>query len=376
MKALFLIFHGFEDFNGISKKIRSQIKALKECGLDVKTCYLEENNKKLRMIDDTIIADYGNGIFAKIKKRISFQSVINYVQKEKISFIYIRYDHNSNPFTIHLVKELKRLNCKIVLEIPTYPYDKEYQFLPFAYKRILWTDQLFRRKFVSYVDYIVTFSDDKEIWAIPTINISNGIDFESIKLKTKINDTNKELHLLGVATIHPWHGFDRILCGLAEYYKKNPNYKVIFHIVGFGVPEVVDYYKRLIKEGNINDYVHFYGGLFGEKLDEIFEKCDMGIGSLARHRSNIDKIKTLKNREYAARGIPFIYSETDDDFENMPYIKKEKADDSPINIDELIKFHKSVTLSPEEIRNTILNKLSWKNQMSIVIQKAMKYNLK
>ena len=60
----------------------------------------------------------------------------------------------------------------------------------------------------------------------------------------------------------------------------------------------------------------------------------------------------------------------------MPYIKKEKADDSPINIDELIKFHKSVTLSPEEIRNTILNKLSWKNQMSIVIQKAMKYNLK
>jgi hypothetical protein len=96
----------------------------------------------------------------------------------------------------------------------------------------------------------------------------------------------------------------------------------------------------------------------------------MGIGSLARHRSNIDKIKTLKNREYAARGIPFIYSETDDDFENMPYIKKEKADDSPINIDELIKFYKSVTLCPEEIRNTILNKLSWKNQMDLVIQKS------
>ena len=35
MKALFLIFHGFEEANGISKKIRYQIEALKECGLQV-----------------------------------------------------------------------------------------------------------------------------------------------------------------------------------------------------------------------------------------------------------------------------------------------------------------------------------------------------
>jgi hypothetical protein len=43
MKALFLIFHGFEEGNGISKKIRYQIKALKECGLDVSICYMTED---------------------------------------------------------------------------------------------------------------------------------------------------------------------------------------------------------------------------------------------------------------------------------------------------------------------------------------------
>ena len=32
MKALFLIFHGFDKANGISKKIHYQVKALKECG--------------------------------------------------------------------------------------------------------------------------------------------------------------------------------------------------------------------------------------------------------------------------------------------------------------------------------------------------------
>ena len=33
MKALFLIFHGFDKANGISKKIHYQVKALKECGV-------------------------------------------------------------------------------------------------------------------------------------------------------------------------------------------------------------------------------------------------------------------------------------------------------------------------------------------------------
>lgn len=64
----------------------------------------------------------------------------------------------------------------------------------------------------------------------------------------------------------------------------------------------------------------------------MFNQCDFGIGSLGRHRSGIDKIKTLKNREYAARGIPFIYSETDEDFEQMPYVLKAPADESPIDI--------------------------------------------
>ncbi len=41
MKALFLIFHGFDKANGISKKIHYQVKALKECGLDARLCYYD-----------------------------------------------------------------------------------------------------------------------------------------------------------------------------------------------------------------------------------------------------------------------------------------------------------------------------------------------
>lgn len=373
MKALFLIFHGFEEYNGISKKILYQIQALKDCGLETHVCYLNDiDDHKTRMLDNEVLRDYGSGVKGKILKRIEFKSIANYVRDNNIDFIYLRYDHNANPFTIKLVKQLKKSGAKIAMEIPTYPYDQEYIGLPAPYQRILFVDKRYREKFARYVDKVVTFSDYESIWNRPTIRISNGIDFSKIKVKPHLNDTSKEFHLLGVATIHPWHGFDRAIAGMINYYKTNPELKVYLHIVGFGVPEVVDEYKRMVSENHLEEYIIFHSALFGKELDDIFDKSDMGIGSLARHRSNIDKIKTLKNREYAARGIPFIYSETDDDFENRPYIMKAPADDTPIKIEELISFYRSIKMTPMEIRSSIENTLSWKHQMQIVIDQMFK----
>lgn len=369
MKALFLIFHGFEEANGISKKIRYQVNALKQCGLDVRTCYLtDDDNHKLRMIDDTVLRDYGNGVQGKILKRIEFDSIIDYVKKEQIDFIYVRYVHNASPFTIRLMRKLKKTGARIAMEIPTYPYDQEYRGLPFAYQRILFFDRCFRKQLARYVDRIVTFSDDKHIWNRPTICISNGIDFGQIPVKTKVNDTTGELHLIAVATMHPWHGFDRAIVGMVNYYRHGKrDLEVFLHIVGYGVPELVDSYKKEVADNRLEAHVLFHSALFGEELDKMFEQSDFGIGSLARHRSGIDKIKTLKNREYAARGIPFVYSETDDDFEQMPYILKAPADDTPLDIEKLIAFYRKLTMTPIEIRQTIEQTLSWKQQMKRVI---------
>lgn len=368
MKALFLIFHGFEEYNGISKKILYQIQALKDCSLDTHVCYLNDiDNHKTRMIDGDILRDYGNGIKGKILKRIEFNSIVNYVKNNQIKFIYLRYDHNANPFTINLIKRLKKTGAKIAMEIPTYPYDQEYKGLPLPYQRILFFDKCFRGFFAKHIDKIVTFSDYDVIWKKPTIRISNGIDFSKIKVKKQRNDTSKNINLIGVATIHPWHGFDRAIQGLIDYYSKPHELNVSFHIIGSGVPKVLEYYKALIKEHGLEDKIILHGPLFGEQLDNMFEISDIGIGSLARHRSNITKIKTLKNREYAARGIPFVYSETDDDFESMPYIMKVPDDDTPLDIDKVIEFYHSVSMSPAEIRATIEQTLSWKHQMQIVL---------
>ncbi len=370
MKALFLIFHGFNPANGISKKIHYQVNGLKACGVDTRLCYMDETTgRKLRMVDNHVLRDYGSGLKSKLLKRTEYSSIIEYARKERIDFVYMRSDHNANPFTIHMVRKLKETGIKVVMEIPTYPYDQEYESL--SRRKFLFIDQCFRKILARQLSGIVTFSDYPIIFGKPALQISNGVDFSQIPLKRKINDTNHELHLIGVAEIHYWHGFDRLVRGLANYYQTHPSYKVYFHIIGefFGEREKKEILP-VIKQHGLEEYIILHGARHGKELDDLFEQADMAIGSLARHRSGIIHIKTLKNREYAARGLSFIYSEIDSDFENKPYILKAKADESPIDIYQIIEFYKRQKLSPEQIRNSILS-LSWKSQMNKVLSCLM-----
>lgn len=368
-KVLFLIFHGFDPNNGISKKISYQVDAFKKCGMDVHLCYMDEKDTKKRIIDGNVIADYGNGLLSKILKRTDFSAISNYVKKNQIDLIYIRSNHNANLFTINMVKKMKAYGAKVVMEIPTYPYDIEYKAQGIS--RQIFQDKIFRNQLAKYLDAIVTFSDFDKIFGQRTIKISNGIDFDSVKMKTTINDTSKELNLIGVAEIHEWHGFDRIVRGLADYYSKPQDYLVEFHVIGyFFSKEIEDEFRKIISDNHMENYVILYGKKHGTELDNLFDKCDFGIGSLGRHRVGIDKIKTLKNREYAARGIPFIYSETDSDFDPKPYVLKAPADESPIEIQRIIDFYKRNTMSPIEIRESITD-LSWKKQMELVIKEVL-----
>ena len=94
--------------------------------------------------------------------------------------------------------------------------------------------------------------------------------------------------------------------------------------------------QAIIDKYGIQDKIIFHGQLFGDALDKVFNQSCFAIGSLARHRSGITIIKTLKNREYATRGLDFI------------------------------DHHQ---IKPEEIRKTVEN-LSWKIQMQKVIDEA------
>lgn len=368
MKALFLIFHGFVPHNGISKKIGYQMSALQQCGVDIRLCYLsiDQDGYHKRMLDDEVLENFGKGDFAKIKKRIRYAKLTDYIIKNDIKFLYIRSFHNANPFLNRMLKKLKHAGVKLVMEIPTYPYDQEYQHAPFSLRIVFILDKIFRNQLARQLYRIVTFSNDQVIFGVPAINLSNGIDFDQIKMKTTINNHPGRLHLIGVAEIHFWHGFDRVISGLAEYYKNKIAVMIYFDIVGYGDQELKKL-QDMVVIYNLEKYVTFHGPKTGAELDRLFEKADMGVASLARHRSGITRIKPLKNREYAARGIPFIYSEIDDDFEQMPYVMKAPADESPLDMGKVIDFFYKRKFDPMEIRSSIIHSLSWKVQMKKVI---------
>ena len=377
MKILFLVYHGFSEVSGISKKIHYQVKGLRENGHDVRLCYygFAENGHRCRYIDDKIIKDYGKGKWAGIRQRTDYDCVYDYCVREGVQFVYARCFQNANPWLIRFFKRLKKAGIHAVTEIPTYPYDSEFVGFPFQTRMNLKIDQLFRNQLYRQMDAVVTFSDAQEIFGQRTINISNGVDFDSIPLHEPLT-MNHELHLIGVAEVHYWHGYDRLIAGLGEYYKQADHLRdVFFHIVGgVGPSEMYDSmhapgFAELMEKYSINDKVIFHGQLFGQQLDEVFNQCQFAIGSLARHRSGITAIKTLKNREYATRGIPFIYSEQDSDFDHQPYVVKASADESPVNIQQIIDFVDSFKMRPEEIRCTVEH-LTWKTQMQQVVQQV------
>ena len=348
MNVLFLVYHGFSDASGISKKIHYQVKGLRENGHEVHLCYydFDPRGHRCRFIDDQVIRDYGTGKMAALRQRFDYDCIYEYCKLNGIQFVYARCFMNADPILIRFFKRLKQIGIKTVMEIPTYPYDQEYLKSSWDIKLKLMIDRLFRNRLSKEMTAIVTFSDEERIFGQRAIRISNGVDFDSI-------------------------------AGLGEYYKNTPDPRqVYFHIVGgvhpnerYKANEFHPGMQAIIDKYGIQDRIIFHGQLFGDALNEVFNQSCFAIGSLARHRSGITIIKTLKNREYATRGIPFIYSEQDSDFDNQPYVIKASPDESPIDVQQILDFIDHHQFKPEEIRKKV-DYLSWKIQMQKVIDEV------
>ncbi len=226
----------------------------------------------------------------------------------------------------------------IVAEIPTYPYDKEIRTIRNLH--VLVKNRFNRKKLYKYIDRIVTFSLDDTIFGIKTIKITNGIDIDSVPIVSHTSNDNS-IRLISVANMAFWHGLDRLILGIASYYKKNNNRKIILDIVGYG--EDYERISNMIKENDLNEYIIMHGYQTGSNLDKIFINADIAVSSLADHRKGLNIISALKAHEYLARGLPMIASAKidvlPDDYKYCLYIP---CDESPVDVIELINFYDSI----------------------------------
>lgn len=370
MNGLYLAHEGISESRGISKKILAQCKGLSNNGVNIFLCHLESvGGNRIYYIEDQIVSFLGKGLISTYRFYTYYTPFFNYIKKHDVRFVYIRYNHIATPFYVFFLKKLKELGLTIVMEIPTYPYDSEHVDDTFKQRIISSFEKRARKQFKKYVDRIVTVQNYDEIFGIPTIKISNGIDLDKISLRTLI--PHEGFNLLGVANLKDWHGYDRLIEGIGLYYKNGGKEDVHFYLIGNNTA-IVEKYNSIATKYGISEKIHFEGEKQGEELDEYFNTADLAIGSLGFHRIGLIEGKPLKCAEYAARGIPFIYSNINVDFDDKDYVMRVSADETPIDIKNVLNFIKGLKSTVSSIRNDIAEKGTWDYQMLLVLQEIIK----
>lgn len=367
--CLFLTNHELDQSKGISKKILSQVEAIEKLGLQTYLLsYKEDNNCQIALINNGFFYNLGNKRERLLYKNgLFFNRLVHFIKERQIDCVYIRYTQFADIYFLRFLHDVHLSCIKIYMEIPTYPYDGEFPNNGIKNVVFKWKDKILRQFFRFYVDRIVTFSTDKQIFGIPCLNISNAVDEKSIKLVSKTKRAENTIRMIGVANLNFWHGYDRMILGLKEYYSKPRKTKVVFTIVGRGNDTYYNKLVAMIHENQLEEYILMVGSKSGKELEEYFNASDVAIGSLGSHRKKIKETKTLKNVEYAMRGLPFVYAENNNDFDDKEYVLKVSSDETPIKIEEIVDFVDNNVFTPSLIRQSVLH-LTWTNQMKIVFQ--------
>lgn len=367
--------------SGVLKKVVAQCNVMRKEGHIVYlACQDGEGNYTILNEKDEEI----HRIVTKDKVRffrsyITYAELLKFVIAENISVLYSRYSNFSMAAHM-LYSKLKKQGVHCLLEIPTYPLTQRwltiYQNLKTRkfkialiqlYNSTIGTLGIFFFRFS--IERIVNNNGFNRIWGIPVISITNGIDVSLIKKRSHEYEANKKsIIVFSVANIARWHGFDRFIKGLPEYYRQQRDLAVKLILAGPG--EEVNTLRKLAKELNVEQYVTFVGPVLGESLDELYEQADLGISILGIHRSGMDTIDCLKSREFCARKLPFITQSAEKHFNGCRFALQFPSDESPINIERVVDFYKKISVDKsvfEEMYTFAQDKCDWKYAFKNVI---------
>ncbi|WP_283408930.1 glycosyltransferase family 4 protein [Anoxynatronum buryatiense] len=351
---------------GVKKKIEGQSRALVDLGHEVDIFFFEGYHYCTK--------DFLTASVKKIRPlstKYAYQYLLSMLKAKNYDMIYMRYPFSDHAL-IEFLSSVKKKNnkIKIVMEFPTLPYEEELQ----NRKATLMKDKFFRGYLKDLVDTAICNSYAEDVFGIKSHLIGNGIDVQELPLKHKRNHIDDEINLVGVANLSFWHGYDRLIEGMRQYKSRKSKASVKFTIVGEG--EELSRLRRKVRERHLDDLVIFTGFLTGEDLDKVYETAHIGVGVLGFYRKSLDNGSPLKEREYCARGIPFVYGYDDIDFPaHFPYALRFPNDETPINVESIVEFAQhvhSIHNVNEAMRKFAEENLSWKVKMQDIITTSLR----
>lgn len=374
MKLLYLTTKDFDKGmnDGVVKKVRYHIDFFKNRGYEVDYTYIIQKEREVHFVldnNDVVIGTYKSfgGIYGK---KIIYQFLKKYFKTNTYDVAYLRFPGGrTDPWLLEILKLLKENKLKILLEIPTYPYDDE------GSKFEILIDKLFRMKLQKYVDRVITYSEDNEIFGIKTIQVMNGIKVNEISISNR-NKDNSSVNLLAVATFMKCQGYERIIEGLYQYYKNTNNKDVVLHMIGDG--DELNYYKKMVEEYNLSKSVVFYGRLSGHQIDEIYDITDISLGGFGNYKKKLNRSSALKIREYLAKGLPIASGITQDIFDgtDVSFHLQYSNDSSVVDIARMLRWYDDLIQKNDGIENLrrVIHKFAEdKADISVVMQPIIEY---
>ncbi|WP_342562652.1 glycosyltransferase [Paenibacillus sp. FSL R7-0345] len=343
---------------GVKKKVYSQVQAMRELGHQVDVAYCNESGLVIQVGNVKNIIELKRGI---TKYRYSIYKIVApKIIRDGYQMVYIRFPGSIDIAMYLMIKALKTQGIITYLEVPTYPIVGEMtkrlkdsflkrKFKDFVTCSVAYSIHIIARKMCAkFLDKIITFSPVESIWGAPTITIENGVNISEYEILPKKEFSAEEVVLIGVANLSIWHGYDRVIKGIAEYYK----YKTInepdveFIIVGNG--EAKEDLEKLSMQLNIKEKVKFTGNLQGNELKEVYKKSHIAMASLGMHRLGLKIASTLKTKEYCAQAFPFVYG-----YEEVALNKKIQfafqieSNEAPLNIRDVNAFWARIQNIPD-----------------------------
>lgn len=353
MKLLFTTFWNFDDaaVNGIAKKILGQKRAFEALGFQVDLCYAKGGRyiweREGRQISLCKTKRY-------ITRIVAAAALAKALQRENARYdcAYIRYAL-ADMGLLSLVKALEKQNTRSVIEIPNYPYEMEFQ--NGLLRASLALDQIYRRPVAKRVGQYVIYTDYQSVYGVPAIVTANGLDTAAVPCSTSAPQTNGAIRLIAVAGFSPWHGYDRLLTGLAAYRKAGGKRAFTIELVGDG-PALADY-RSLAAEAGLSGSVTFSGFLGGEALNAAFERADIAVDSLGVYRIGMRYSTSLKYFEYLVRGLPTAaLGRRVQEAPLAPYTLTVPNDASPVDFEELASFYDRVVSGGGETLHAAIRK--------------------
>lgn len=367
-KLFYIVRYQLDKPFNLKAKFDGQLRAFENLGFDVyylafdaENFYLVNNGKK------TVVGKTCFRFPAYYHSKL-YWDLYSLAEKmlAQYDFDYIYWRHAPNwHASYHLAKKLNKARGTFIYEYPTYPvrYEKYKGITRSAL--VLKYSAFWTKRIDDLADCFALIGDDAQgIYnGKPAVNISNGICLDLVPRRCPRPDPDT-IHILALASMSSWHGYDRLIRSLAEY---TGDRDIRIHMVGGNDGGAVPEWKALTKTLGLQEKILFHGPKTGAELNDFFDLCDVGINSLGMYRKGFQMTSELKSREYAGRGLPFVCSVDDPDLQHTqePMWLRVSNDDTIPDMEQIVAFvlrMRSDEHTADKLRAYARVHLSWESQ--------------